>query len=107
MFLLAHDTLDDVKASAVALNALGPAARRLLAECVETSGVTRQAFSTAAKNLETAGFLFVRNTSTLWTEGFDLSPTLAGEEALAYLEDFPLVTVRTRKSVAPICPIPM
>jgi hypothetical protein len=79
--------LNDAKESAMVLAGLGSHARKFLAESVETSGVTRNALSKAAKDLETAGFLFVRDVGSIWESKFDLTPTLDGEEALEALED--------------------
>lgn len=69
MVLIAHDTLEQAKESAKALAALGSHARKLLAESVESTGVKRKQLSAAAKALEKAGFLFVRDTSNSWESG--------------------------------------
>lgn len=74
-------------ASANLLQTLGPHARKLLAECVEATGVKRKQLSAAAKSLESAGFLFVRDLSSIWDAEYEQSPTLAGEEALEYLDE--------------------
>jgi hypothetical protein len=87
MVLLGHETLEDVQASANMLKALGAPARRLLADSVEHTGVKRKQLSAAAKALEDAGFLFVRDLGTLWDEQFELMPSLAGEEALELLDE--------------------
>jgi DNA-binding IclR family transcriptional regulator len=87
MLLIAHESLEAAQESASILRALGGAARRLLAECVEHTGVKRKTLSAAAHDLEAAGFLFVRDQSTIWSSEFDLVPTLAGEEALEVLEE--------------------
>ena len=49
-------------------------------------GITRTAVSLAALALEDAGFVFVRDKSDLFESKFDISPSLAGEEALEALE---------------------
>ncbi|HDR9105419.1 TPA: hypothetical protein QDB04_002260 [Burkholderia vietnamiensis] len=86
MFLLSHEDEAAAEASAVLLKGMGGAARRLLAECVEHTQLTRKTLSAAAKALESAGFIFVRDESTIWDEAFVLSAALAGEEALEMLE---------------------
>lgn len=87
MFLIAHESLEHAQESGKLLSALGAPARRLLTEAVETTGVTRKQLSKAAKDLETAGFLFVRDTGNIWESEFRLTPTLAGEEALEVLDE--------------------
>lgn len=87
MILLAHETFEDALESACVLNALGPYARKLLAACVETTGATRKQLSKAAKDLESAGFLFIREPDDPWNGEFYLKPTLAGEEALEILDE--------------------
>lgn len=87
MVLLGHETLDDAIDSARKLKSLGGAARKLLSECVEHSGVNRKSLSATARALETAGFLFIRDDSSLWTADFHLSPSLTGEEALQILDE--------------------
>ena len=86
MLLIAHESLEAGHESAGILRALSGHARRLLAECVEHTGVKRKTLSAAARELEAAGFLFVRDHSTIWSSDFDLVPTLTGEEALEILE---------------------
>lgn len=87
MVLIAHDSLEHVQESAKILVGLGSHARKLLAESVESTGVRRKQLSAAAKALETAGFLFVRDTGNIWESQFELMPTLAGEEALEMLDE--------------------
>lgn len=87
MVLIAHESIEAAQESAKILRALGAAARRLLAESVEHTGVKRKTLSVAARELETAGFIFIRDHSTIWTAEFDLVPTFAGEEALETLEE--------------------
>lgn len=87
MMLIAHDTLEQAQESASALAALGQHARKLLAECVEATGVKRKQLRVAAKALESAGFLFVRDTGNIWESEFQLMPTLEGEEALQVLDE--------------------
>jgi hypothetical protein len=86
VFLLAHEDDAAVKASAAVLKGLGGAARRLLVECVEQSQITRKTLSAAAKALDAAGFIFVRDEGTIWDDCFALSSSLAGEEALEMME---------------------
>jgi len=87
MILIAHDSLEHAQESARVLAGLGSHARKLLAESVEATGVKRKQLSAAAKVLESAGFLFARDTGTIWESQFELMPTLAGEEALQVLDD--------------------
>lgn len=87
MFLIAHESAEEARASADVLNGLGAPARRLLADSVEHTGVKRKQLSAAAKALETAGFLFIRDVGTIWASEFELIPTLAGEEALEVLDE--------------------
>lgn len=87
MLLIAHDSLEQARQSAKELAGLGTHARKLLAAAVEATGVKRKQLSAAAKTLEAAGFLFVRETGNVWEPQFDLMPTLAGEEALEMLDE--------------------
>ncbi|WP_219118448.1 hypothetical protein [Janthinobacterium sp. UMAB-56] len=87
MMLIAHESMEQARESAVILVRLGSPARKLLAEAVEATGVKRKQLSKAAKDLETAGFLFVRESGNLWESQFELMPTLAGEEALEVLDE--------------------
>lgn len=87
MMLIAHESMEQARESAVILVKLGSPARKLLAEAVEATGVKRKQLSKAAKDLETAGFLFVRDSGNLWESQFELMPTLAGEEALEVLDE--------------------
>lgn len=86
MLLLAHDSELDAKVSAQELNSLGAVAVKLLCECVEHQGLTRQRTSKAALALESKGFLFIRDRSSIWNSEYHLSPSLAGEEALEALQ---------------------
>ena len=87
MMLIAHESMEQARESAVILVRLGSPARKLLAEAVEATGVKRKQLSKAAKDLETTGFLFVRESGNLWESQFELMPTLAGEEALEVLDE--------------------
>lgn len=87
MMLIAHESIEQVKESAAILASLGASARKILAEAVEATGIKRKQLSTAAKNLEAAGFLFVRDTGDICEAQFELMPTLLGEEALEALEE--------------------
>lgn len=87
MILIAHETLEQAQESAKVLAALGIHARKLLSDCVEATGVKRKQLSNAAKALESAGFLFVRDTGSIWESEFQLVPTLEGEEALQVLDE--------------------
>jgi hypothetical protein len=86
VFLLAHDSVDGLVQSALYLRSLGAPARRILAESVEHTGVTRKSISVAARHLEDAGFMFIRDHSSLWDPSYELVPSLLGEEALEALE---------------------
>ncbi|PKB13922.1 hypothetical protein [Janthinobacterium sp. 64] len=87
MMLIAHESMEQARESAVILVRLGSPARKLLAEAVEATGVKRKQLSKTAKDLETAGFLFVRDSGNLWESQFELMPTLAGEQALEVLDE--------------------
>ncbi|QYF47487.1 hypothetical protein HZS93_07044 (plasmid) [Xanthomonas citri] len=87
MLLLGHESIEDVRTSALELQRMGPAAQRLLSECVEHQGCTRIAMSKPAQALEDSGFVFIRESGFLSVEKVHISPSLAGEEALAYFED--------------------
>lgn len=79
---------DEALAEAVAqLRCLGRHARKLLAECVATQGITRTAASKAAEALESAGFVFLRDTGNLFEPKIVITPSLSGEEALEALEE--------------------
>lgn len=80
------ESADDARDAATRLKALGSAARKLLSTCVEHQAVTRKTQSAAALTLEMEGFLFVRFTGSVFYEEYLLTPTLAGEEALDWLE---------------------
>jgi hypothetical protein len=86
MIWLAHDSEEHAKDSAVVLASLGSHARKLLADSVVTTGVIRKRLSKAAHDLESAGFMFVRDIGDVWEPAFQLTPSLAGEEALQVLE---------------------
>jgi len=85
--LISHESMEQALESAAILVKLGLPARKLLAEAVEATGVKRKQLSKAAKDLEAAGFLFVRDIGNLWESQFELVPTLAGEEALEALDE--------------------
>lgn len=82
-----YETDEEVQAAAQTLRGLGGHARRFLAECVEKQGVKRRALSAAGKALENAGFVFVRNVGDVFEELIEITPTLAGEEALEVLDE--------------------
>lgn len=84
--LLAHDSELDADVSAQELKSLGAVAVKLLGECVEHQEVTRQRPSKAALALESKGFLFIRDRSSICGPEYHLSPSLAGEEALEALQ---------------------
>jgi hypothetical protein len=87
MQLIAHNSMEEAKESANVLAELGTSARKLLAEVVEKSSVNRTKLSKAAKDLENAGFLFIRDHSNIWESEFEFSSTLSGEEALEVLDE--------------------
>lgn len=87
MIWLAHESEEHAQQSATVLAGLGFRARKLLAASVVTTGVTRKLLSKAALDLESAGFLFVRDVGDFWEPLFQLTPSLAGEEALQVLEE--------------------
>ena len=84
--LLHYETEADAHAAAMRLRAMGPHARRLLEECVETQELKRKKVSAAAQMLSDSGFIFIRDSGDMWQAEVMLSPSLAGEEALEALE---------------------
>lgn len=86
MYLLAHETEEEVRAAAVELRNLGASARRLLEQCVELQGLTRKTASRAAQLLNDAGFVFIHDSGDMWQAEVTIKPSLAGEEALEALE---------------------
>ena len=80
------ETLEEVQLAASELRAMGGAARKLLAECVEKQEITRTAISKAADSLHLAGFIFIRGGDQLFDRTYTLSPSLMGEDALLALE---------------------
>lgn len=68
------------------LKAMGPAARQLLAECVEHQALSRTKVSRSAEALFDAGFLFIRETGSVLAASYQLSPSILGEETLLALE---------------------
>ena len=84
--LMWFDSEEDRAEAVSELKQMHPSARRLLAETVGASGVTRKKASDAALALENAGFV------RMWGVGFGdeevrIVPTLWGEEALEVLDD--------------------
>lgn len=77
---------EDALTAAKTLKSLGTAARRLLAQCMAESTLTRQKESAAAIALSDVGFLFVRDTGDVFFKEVKLTVSLAGEEALELLE---------------------
>lgn len=80
------ESAEDARDAAARLKALGSAARKLLSTCVEHQSATRRTQSKAALALEMEGFLFIRFTGSVFYEEYLFTPTLAGEEALDWLE---------------------
>jgi hypothetical protein len=86
--LFFFETQEAAKDAADRLRKLGGHAIKLLSECVEKQEVSRQKSSAAALALESEGFLFIReNENWPMVQGVILTPSLAGEEALEYLEE--------------------
>ena len=77
-----YETVEQRQDAVDALKALSPAARRLLSEIVENTGVKRTSVSNAAQSLEDAGFVRIRELDGVFTQDVELLPTLWGEEAL-------------------------
>jgi DNA-binding ferritin-like protein len=86
VFLLAYENEEECIAAAERLRALGGRARNLLAECVEHQGLTRTKRSKISDDLESAGFVFIKDSDDLYMQDIRISPSLAGEEALEMLE---------------------
>lgn len=87
ILLIAHDTLEQAQDSAKTLKELGHHALKLMAECVEFTGVKRKQLSSAAKLLEDAGFVIVYERGDGSDSQYELMPTLEGEEALELLDE--------------------
>lgn len=73
-------------AAAHALEKLGGRAKKLLAECIEHQGITRKSASTAARALESEGFLFITESDDIFDKSVEMKPSLWGEEAMDLLE---------------------
>jgi DNA-binding MarR family transcriptional regulator len=87
MYLLIHESMEHAKESAERLKGMGAAARKLLEQCVEHQGVTRQRVSASAQALEDAGFVRIQDgPSYPMDRSVVILPSLAGEEALQMLE---------------------
>ena len=84
--LLGHESLADLERSTDDLAALSAPARKLLGQCVETQGLERSRPSPSALALEDAGFIFIREVRPGLDTAVRLTPSLAGEEALASYE---------------------
>lgn len=80
------DTDEEAQQAAAQLDRLGGQARKLLSECIAAQGVKRKSVSAAARALEDAGFVFIRDSDSVFDNEVDISPSLAGEEALEQLE---------------------
>ena len=78
---------EDLALAANELRSMGPHARRLLAECVEKQGVNRVAVSQTALQLESAGFVFVREVRSLFERQYVIAPSIWGEETLQHLDE--------------------
>ncbi len=79
---------DDALHEAVkSLREAGSMARKFLSECVESQLVTRTKISKSAKNLENLGFIFIQDKSDVFSSSFEIRPSLAGEEALEFLDE--------------------
>ena len=87
MLLLAHETENDVIASAEKLKGLGSRARSLLEECVQLQSITRSKLTADIQKLNDAGYVFVREYRDSWKTELTITPTIMGEEALEYLEN--------------------
>ena len=81
------ETAEEAQVAASELRGMGPAARKLLAECIEHQELSRTAISKAADSLHQAGFIFIRGGDQLFDRTFTLTPSLAGEDALLRLEE--------------------
>ena len=80
------ESVEDAQDAAARLKALGSAARKLLSTCIEHQSATRRTQSATATALEAEGFLFIRFTGSVFYEEYLFTPTLAGEDALDWLE---------------------
>jgi hypothetical protein len=79
---------DEAALRAVAvLKEMGGQARNLLSECIEHQGIKRKKVSAVAQSLENAGFVFIKDNGTLWTEEIEIIPSMMGEEAMELYEE--------------------
>lgn len=84
---MSYLTPEEARVAAADLAKLGRHARRLLAECIETQGVKRTRVSTAADALQDAGFVRILDRGNVFETDIEIVPTLAGEEAMEFLEE--------------------
>jgi hypothetical protein len=80
-------TAAELQHAVATLRALPTTAHRLLSECMEHQELVRQRASVAARALEAAGFVMIRDTDGWFSSQVRISPTLAGEEAMLALEE--------------------
>ena len=80
-------TAAELQHAVATLRALPATAHRLLIECMEHQELVRQRPSAAARALESAGFVIIRDTDGWFSSQVRISPTLAGEEAMLALEE--------------------
>lgn len=73
------------------LKGLSGAARKILAECIEHQGIRRSRASAAAESLEEQGFVFIRETGSVYESAVEITPSLWGEEAMLELENEKLI----------------
>lgn len=86
MLLIGHDSLEAAEKSAELLLQMGRAAVRILADCVEHQELKRQTLAKSTQQLESAGFVFIRDVGTVWEHQYVITPSLTGEEALELAE---------------------
>jgi hypothetical protein len=67
------------------LKTCGRSAIRLLAQSIEHQELRRVSLSKAAEDLNSCGFLFIKEVG-IFTPEYELAPSLWGEEALELLE---------------------
>lgn len=82
-----YESEEELGKAAASLKLMGPSARKMLEECVEYQGVVRRKASPTALKLEEAGFLIIRDTGSPLYHECKISPTLAGEAVLEYLDE--------------------
>jgi hypothetical protein len=84
--LVWFDSEEDRADAVNKLRQMNASARKMLAQAVESSGITRKKASDSALMLESAGFVIIREIGFMG-EDVKITPTLWGEEVLEVVDD--------------------